>query len=109
MPELDTSVGTPMAKIMDAFAAQVADAYLDNQLLTYTYDIDAKTDADLDAFCQLFGIARLPAKRATGVVTFTRGAENADSIVFIPIHYQITSTTETGIVFQTITGATMNV
>lgn len=109
MPELDTSIGTPMAKIVDAVAATLADAYLDNQLLTYTYDIDSKTDADLDAFCQLFGIARLPAKRSTGVVTFTRGAENTDSIVFIPINYQITSATETGVIFQTVTGATMNV
>lgn len=109
MPEMDSSVGTPMSKIMDAFAATLADAYLDNQLLKYTYDIDAKVDADLDSFCQLFGIARLPAKRASGVVTFTRGAENTDSIVFIPINMQITSSTETGIVFQTITGATMNV
>lgn len=109
MPEMDSSVGTPMAKIVDAFSASLADAYLDNQLLTYTYDIDAKTDADLDGFCQLFGIARLPAKRASGVVTFTRGAENTDSIVFIPINMQITSSTEVGVVFQTITGATMNV
>lgn len=109
MPEMDTSVGTPMAKIMDAFAGTLADAYLENQLQTYTYDIDSKVDADLDAFCQLFGIARLPAKRSTGVATFTRGSENTDSIVFIPINFQMTSATETGIVFQTVTGATMNV
>jgi uncharacterized phage protein gp47/JayE len=109
LPELDTSVGTPMGKIMDAFAGTLADAYLENQLLTYTYDIDAKTDADLDAFCQLFGIARLPARRATGTVTFTRGSDNTDAVVFIPINFQITSSTETGIIFQTVTGATMNV
>lgn len=109
LPELDASVGTPMGKILDAFAGSLADAYLDNQLLTYTYDIDSKTDADLDAFTQLFGIARLPAKRATGTVTFTRGSDNTDAVVFIPIGFQITSSTETGIIFQTVTGATMNV
>lgn len=109
MPELDTSVGTPAAKILDAVAGSIADAYVDNQLLTYTYDIDSKTDADLDAFCQLFGIARLPAKRASGTITFTRGAENTDAIVFIPINFQITSSTDTGIIFQTVTGATMDV
>lgn len=109
MPELDTSVGTPAAKILDAVASSISDAYLENQLLTYTYDIDSKTDADLDAFCQLFGIARLPAKRSTGTVTFTRGSENTDAIVFIPINFQITSATDTGIIFQTVTGATMNV
>lgn len=109
MPELDTSVGTPASKILDAVAGSISDAYLDNQLLTYTYDIDSKTDADLDSFCQLFGIARLPAKRATGTVTFTRGSDNTDAIVFIPINFQITSATDTGIIFQTVTGATMNV
>lgn len=109
MPELDTTVGTPAAKILDAVAGSVADAYVDNQLLTYTYDIDSKTDADLDAFTQLFGIARLPAKRASGTVTFTRGTDNTDAAVFIPINFQITSSTDTGIIFQTVTGATMDV
>jgi uncharacterized phage protein gp47/JayE len=109
LPELDTSVGTPMGKILDAFAGTLSDAYLDNHLLTYTYDIDSKNDADLDAFTQLFGIARLPAKRATGTVTFTRGSDNTDSIVFIPINFQIASATDTGVIFQTVTGATMNV
>lgn len=109
MPELDTTVGTPAAKILDAVAGSIADAYVDNQLLTYTYDIDSKTDADLDSFCQLFGIARLPAKRASGTVTFTRGTDNTDAAVFIPINFQITSSTDTGIIFQTVTGATMDV
>lgn len=109
MPELDTTVGTPAAKILDAVAGSIADAYVDNQLLTYTYDIDSKTDADLDSFCQLFGIARLPAKRASGTVTFTRGTENTDAAVFIPVNFQITSSTDTGIIFQTVTGATMDV
>lgn len=109
MPELDTTVGTPAAKILDAVAGSIADAYVDNQLLTYTYDIDSKTDADLDSFCQIFGIARLPAKRASGTVTLTRGVDNTDATVFIPINFQITSSTDTGIIFQTITGATMNV
>jgi hypothetical protein len=109
MPEMDTSIGTPMAKIMDSLAATIADAYVENQLQTYTYDIDSKTGADLDGFCQLFGIARLPAKRSSGTVTFTRGSSNTDAIVFIPINLQVTSSTETPIIFQTVTGATMNV
>jgi hypothetical protein len=108
IPELDTSVGTPMSKILDALAAPIADAYVDNQLQTYAYDIDSKTDADLDAFCQLFGIARLPAKRASGTVTFTRASGGSGSIVYIPINSQITSTSDTPIVVQTVTGAVMN-
>lgn len=108
MPEMDTSIGTPVAKMLDAVAASIADAYVDNHLLTYTYDVDSKTDADLDAFCQLFGIARLPAKRASGTVTFTRGSGGSSSIVYIPINSQITSTSENPIVVQTVTGAVMN-
>lgn len=106
MPELDTSVGTPASKMLDAVAASIANAYVDNQLLKYTYDIDSKTDADLDQFVQLFGIARLPAKRASGTVTFTRDSSSA--IVFLPINCQITSSSENPIVVQTITGAVMN-
>jgi hypothetical protein len=109
MPEMDTSIGTPAGKILDALGASIADAYVDNHLLTYTYDIDSKTDADLDAFVQLFGIARLPAKRASGTVTFTRASTDAaTTITFIPINTQITSSTETPIIVQTVTGAVMN-
>lgn len=108
MPELDTNVGTPVAKILDAVAASIADAYVDNHLLTYTYDVDSKTDADLDAFCQLFGIARLPAKRASGTVTFIRAGGGSSSIIYIPINTQITSSAETPVVVQTVSGAVMD-
>lgn len=107
MPELDTSVGTPAGKIIDAVAASIADAYVDNQLLTYTYDVDSKTGADLDTFCQVFGIARLPAKRASGTVTFTRGSGFTDT-VFIPVNLQISSSQDAPVIAQTVTGATMN-
>lgn len=107
MPELDSTVGTPVAKIIDAVAASIADAYVDNHLLTYTYDVDSKTDSDLDAFCQLFGIARLPAKRASGTVTFIRSGGSSTPIIYIPINTQITSSAETPVVVQTATGAVM--
>jgi len=49
-PEVDTSVGTPLRKILDAVGNSLADAYVENHLLSYAYDIDSKIDADLDAF-----------------------------------------------------------
>lgn len=107
MPELDTSVGTPAGKIIDAVAASIADAYVDNQLQSYVYDVDSKTGADLDTFCQTFGIARLPAKRATGTVTFSRSSGFTDT-VFIAVNLQISSSQDTPMVVQTVTGATMN-
>lgn len=107
MPELDTSVGTPAGKMIDAVANAIALAYVDNQLLTYTYDIDSKTGADLDSFCQLFGIARLPAKRASGTVTFSR-ASGSTTTVFIPVNLQVATSDATPVIAQTITGAVLN-
>lgn len=71
-PDLDTSIGTPVRKILDAVAESIAESYADQHLISYQYDIDSKVGGDLDDFCALFGISRLPAQRAQGVVTFTR-------------------------------------
>ena len=105
-PELDTSIGTPARKILDAVAASLADAYVENHLLSYAYDIDSKTDADLDAFCQLFGIARIAARRAVGTVTFSRTGDLTPT-VFIPVGTEIASSSDTAIVVTTVTGATL--
>lgn len=103
-PELDTSVGTTTRKIIDAVSEQIAEAYVDQHLLFYQYDIDSKTGADLDDFTQLFGIARLAAKRSSGVVTFARTA-NLSETVAIPINTQVTSSTDPPVVVQTAVGA----
>lgn len=71
-PALDTTIGTPTRKILDAVGEAISEAYIDKNLLDYQYDIDAKVGADLDGFVSLFGFARLPAKRAVGSVTFGR-------------------------------------
>lgn len=107
-PELDTSVGTTTRKIIDAVAESIAEAYVDSHLLGYQYDIDSKIDAELDDFVQLFGMSRMPAKRASGVVTFVRqGNSAARNNVFIPINSQILSITTPTVVVQTVTGAYM--
>lgn len=107
-PELDTSVGTTTRKIIDAVAESIAESYIDQHLLTYQYDIDSKIEADLDDFVQLFGMARLGAKRATGVVVFTRAAASANTTtVFIPVNTQIRSNTTPPVMVQTVVGAYM--
>jgi uncharacterized phage protein gp47/JayE len=88
-PDLDTSTGSVTRKIIDVVGEVVSEAYIDNHLLTYQYDIDSKVDADLDAFVQLFGLARFAARRATGTVTFTRQAST--TLVSIPINSQVNS------------------
>lgn len=103
-PELDTSVGTTTRKIIDAVSEQISEAYVDQHLLFYQYDIDSKTGADLDDFTQLFGIARLAAKRASGVVTFSR-TSNLSETVSIPINTQISSVTDPPVLVQTAVGA----
>lgn len=106
-PELDTSVGSVTRKIIDAVSDQIAAAYVDTHLLTYAYDVDAKTGADLDAFCQLFGIARLPASRASGTVDFTRPS-GVLTTVFIPIHTELHDTGSPPTAVQTVSGAVMD-
>jgi uncharacterized phage protein gp47/JayE len=71
-PDLDTSIGTTTRKILDAVGETVAEAYADQYLMNYQYDLDAKAGADLDDFVALFGFTRHVAKRSTGVVTFER-------------------------------------
>lgn len=89
-PELDTSVGSPTRKIIDAVSESISEAYFEQHLLSYQYDVDSKTDADLDAFCQLFGLARLAAKRATGTVIFTRTVGGSTTTtVFLPVSTEV--------------------
>jgi hypothetical protein len=92
-PDLDTSVGTTTRKIIDAVGESVGEAYIDSYMLSYTYDIDAKSQGDLDAFCRLFGIARYSAKRATGVATFSRTGPTTSSLT-IPYNSIVRSTTD---------------
>lgn len=107
-PDLDTSVGTTTRKIIDAVSEQIAEAYIDNQVISYQYDIDAKSGADLDSFVMLFGMARLPAKRASGTVTFLRSS-NLSQQVAIPLGTTVSTPDSTPIVVQTVSSALMDV
>lgn len=103
-PDLDTTVGTPTRKILDAVGEVLAEAYVDRHLLEYQYDIDAKSGEDLDEFVRLFGFTRLPAKRATGMVTFERSTASTQDIL-LPINSQISTQGTNTVVVQTVTPA----
>ena len=105
-PDLDTSVGSVTRKIIDAVASAISDVSLDNQMLTYQYDVDSKTGADLDTFVQLFGMSRFPAARATGTVTFTR--PTATDVISIPISTQV-ATGDLSVTVQTLSTLIMGV
>lgn len=105
-PELDTSVGTVVRKILDVVSEQIAPAYAEQYLTSYGFDVDTKTGSDLDDFCSLLGIYRLPGTRATGMITFTRPTASASS-VSIPAGTQVSTTTNPAIVFATYAPAVL--
>lgn len=76
-PELDTTIGTPLRKIIDAVAQQQSQGSIDSYLINYQYDVDSKSGGDLDDFVATYGIARLQATRATGVITLSRSTDIA--------------------------------
>ncbi len=100
-PELDTSIGSTTRKIIDAVAETAARASLDSHLLNYQFDIDSKVGADLDDFAVMFGISRLAAQRATGLVTFSRPSAAATDIL-IPAGTQVATGTSPQVVFATV-------
>lgn len=103
-PDLDTSIGTTVRKILDAVSEVVAEASIDTYLLDYQYDIETKIGADLDDFVGLFGFNRLQAKRATGVVVFGRGT-GATTAISIPFGSQIATEDPTPVVISTLVPA----
>lgn len=106
-PELDTNVGSVARKILDAVAESVSEAYIDSHMQQYQYDLDSKIGSDLDAFCNLFGIFRLAARRGSGAVIFSRTGA-ATSTVFIPVNTQINSNTTPSQSFLTLVGGLMS-
>lgn len=110
-PDLDTSIGTPIRKILDAVAEQIAEAYVDANLISYQYDIDSKSGGDLDSFCALFGIVRIPAQRAQGVVTFTRPNDqySATTICVVATGTQVVAFSNPYVYAQTTLSASLGV
>lgn len=103
-PDLDTTIGTPVRKILDAVGEAIAEIYADRYLLQYQYDIDAKTGSDLDDFVRLFGFSRFPAKRAVGMVTFERQTVATETIL-IPVGTQLATEGLMPVIVQTTTPA----
>jgi uncharacterized phage protein gp47/JayE len=108
-PNLDTSVGTVARKILDTVGEAIGEAYSDNHLLNYIYDIDSKVEGDLDDFVALFGFSRIPAQRAQGSVTFTRpnDASAASVSLIISPGTQVVAQTNPLVYVQTTVSAVM--
>ena len=107
IPDLDTAIGAPMRNVIDVVSQVVAEQTADQYLLSYGYDINSMSGANLDNFVANFGFARYPAKRAVGYVIFARSSAAPKNIP-IAIGTQV-STTQivTPILFTTIIPAIM--
>lgn len=99
-PDLDTSTGTPIRKILDTIAEAISAASIDSNLLTYSYDIDSRFGPDLDSFCALFGMARYPARRANGSALFQRTTIATQSSI-IPAGTQLATSDSPPVIVQT--------
>ena len=109
-PTLDTSIGSITRKIIDAVSGALAEQSSDNHLINYTYDIDSKSGADLTDFVALFGLTRIQAGRATGVVTFSRSADSATMIANITLGTtQVNSSGDPPMTFATMMGANIGI
>jgi len=89
-PTWDVSVGTATYKILEAVAQEISYANNNSVLQTYSYDVTTKAGAELDNFCNLFGVYRQLGKRASGVVTFSLPAGTAATNIYdIPVGTQV--------------------
>lgn len=89
-PTWDVSVGTATYKIGEAIAQEIATANNNSILQTYSYDINTKSNSELDAFCNLFGVYRQLGKRASGAVTFSLPSGTVSTSIYdIPMGTQV--------------------
>lgn len=109
-PELDTSIGSPVRKIIDAISNEMATVTSDSTLINYSQDIDSLTAGALDDFVANFGMARLAAQRSVGVVTFSRSsAIAATRATFIPVGTQVGSLSVPPVYMQTTVAANLDI
>lgn len=100
-PELDTGVGTPIRKILDAVAEAISESTVDSFLSSYQYDIDTRSGGDLDSFAALFGFYRLQARKSSGVLLLQRTTASPESIL-IPSGIQASTSAANPVIVQTI-------
>lgn len=101
LPDLDTTIGSTARKIFDIVGEVAAATSADEFLLGFPTDIDTRTGVELENFVRSFGFTRLPAKRATGTVTFERQTAATQAII-IPRGTQVSTDTSPPILAVTV-------
>jgi uncharacterized phage protein gp47/JayE len=108
-PDISAEPGTPERKIIDTVAETIAEAEMDQFVLTYQYDIDTKVGDDLDRFVALFGFGRDGGRQSTGTITLTRNSV-ATTDILIPIATQVVkpaTSVSPSVVYLTTSSATL--
>ena len=80
-PSISLEPLTIEAKIVDSVAEVISNVQIDQYVIQYQFDIDAKFGTDLDKFVALFGFARRGGVKSTGIVTFSRATGSDTDIV----------------------------
>lgn len=105
-PDLDTSIGSTVRKIIDAVAEVADEISIDHYLSSFVYDIDAKQGTDLDDFVRTFGYTRTAPRRATGNILFERNTPATENII-IPAGTQIATSGTPSVIFVTVVPAVL--
>lgn len=103
-PELDTSIGSVTRKIFDVVAEQVAPAYAVSFLQEWVYSIETKQGDDLDDYVAQFGLYRIAARRASGLIEFSRTTA-AQANIPIPANTFVITGSSPRIAFLTLATA----
>jgi uncharacterized phage protein gp47/JayE len=108
-PTWDVSVGSPVYKVFEAAANELATAINTNTLTSYSFDVNSKSGIALDAFVNIFGINRRLGTRAVGSVSFSLSS-TTNQIITVPIGTQVyvpgsQSVTGNNIYFTTVATA----
>lgn len=101
-PQLDTSLGTAIRKMISAVAMEIGNYVTDQDVTSTLYSLESVSGAELDYLVGQFGFARQMAKAARGSVTIRR--DNADSRLEVPYgmqFYKPETSTSGQVVYQT--------
>ena len=108
-PTWDVSVGSPVYKVFESAANELATSINTNTLTSYSFDVNSKSGIALDAFVNIFGINRRFGTRSVGSVSFSISSP-ATLTLTIPIGTQVyvpgsQSVTGNNIYFTTVATA----
>lgn len=108
-PDISAEPLTVERKIIDTLAEVLAGGNVDQYVLNYQYDVDAKAGVDLDNFVAIFGFARQAGTFARGTITFsTFTAALSDITIFAGTQVIKPATSVTpAISFQTTATSTL--